>query len=67
MDNLNIIISSVIFSLGYIIRRIIIEKGKVNRIEKLKELETSKINAIADYEKKSSVLESFLKNQKIEN
>ena len=47
-------ISHIIIQIGIIVRKKIIEKNKLNRIEKLKTLDNSKIEAIGNYEKKSS-------------
>ena len=54
-----IIISQIIIQIGLTIRKNIVETNKLKRINKLKELENNKINAIGDYEKKSSFWSYF--------
>ncbi len=49
-----IFISHIIIQIGLLIRKNIGETNKRKRIYKLKGLENNKINAIGDYEKKSS-------------
>ena len=46
------ILSNIILQIGLTKRRKIIEENKLKRINKLKELNDSKINAIGYYEKK---------------
>jgi len=52
--NFTFIISVLITNLGMVWRAKIKERGKIRRIEKLKELEDSKIKSIRKYEKASS-------------
>ncbi|MEO0570687.1 MAG: hypothetical protein AAF039_03205 [Bacteroidota bacterium] len=57
--NITFIIIVLITTLGMVWRERIIEKGKVDRIEKLRQLEDSKIESIGKYEKASSFWNKF--------
>ncbi len=57
------IIASIIIALCYLIRTYICEFFKNKRIEKLNEIDSSKIEAIGNYEKKSSFINRFKKQQ----
>ena len=59
--NFTLIITVSITTLGMVWRARIIEKSKIERIEKLKELENSKIESIGKYEKASSFWNRFRK------
>ena len=64
MNNWYIIIVSVISSIALIIRTIIKEREKRERIKEFKNMDKDKINAIGNYEKKSNILEG-LKSKKV--
>ena len=51
-------ISHIIIQIGITFRRIVIERNKLKRIEKLASLDCSKIMAISDYKNKGSSLRS---------
>ena len=52
--NITLIITVLITTFGLVWRVKIIEKGKIDRIEKFEKLENSKIESIGKYEKASS-------------
>lgn len=59
--NITLIITVLITTFGLVWRVKIIEKGKIDRIEKLEKIENSKIESIGKYEKASSFWHRFQK------
>ena len=64
MNNWQYLLIVIILATSRIIRKNISESNKLKRIDKLKELENNKINAIGNYEKKSSFWNYFKRKDK---